>query len=400
MPICKKAITGNDISVNISQQTACGLIDANPVFSEVDRVSGKPERTNNYTKSAQVKKGRQARVNVKESETLETTIEFEVNENMVGYLENAFYNDFTTFFDYTATATIDIDNTANTITDSANGFTGLEAGQWVFVSDADSVEIDAKSFYIESKTNDGEIVVTAGQLAAIETGITGTFKATMLRTGDKTKYLTIQRRVKNLNAVADDTDFETQIDALVGSLSLTVPASGILTGSLALTAASIASEKLKITGQTDTAYVQKEVLSSCDAVDTSIWIDFSKTDAGFTTFSMELNNNVQTIQQAGLCTPGAIAAGTLTAGGDLGSIAFEENPLREVYKYNEGERFAITIPLKTPEGNSIYLTVRKALYTEATIPDGDEVIETSGTYDAEEDLYQTTVQLDMNFSHE
>ncbi len=389
--------TGNDFGVFYSQQDICGQLNDSPVFEKADdRTGGKPEDVTNFEVSNRVKTNKQAKKQVKVGKAYEASIEFELTPKTAKLLENAFYNSYTTFIDYTA-STIEVDSVLNKITDSANGFTDIQSGQWIFISGSSTGAVN-QSYYVTNKVSDGELDIHIGQIVFGSTGETLTVKGTTLRTGSENKYLTTQKRVRNATSPEDATSYVTFYDGLIGSLSLTVPPSGIMTGSISITHKNRLPGTGKIFDQSDSAVTEYDVGSSCDGLDNDIYIGFDKTETAFTEFGLELNWNLSSIDKAGKCGPGVIDSTTLSASGALNAISFEDNPLVEIIAYEDGTRRSVTCPIKFPDGKRMYITIRQFLYTENTQNDGgDEVTQSSGTYAAEEDSFGTTVQVDLDF---
>ena len=81
-------------------------------------------------------------------------------------------------------------------------------------------------------------------------GDTITLGGTMLRSGNTPHMLTVQGRDEHTGAT-NNTDYRTQIDTVVDTLSITVPQTGIMTGSATLISAQQLPDLEPITGQTD-----------------------------------------------------------------------------------------------------------------------------------------------------
>lgn len=387
--LCPKAIVGNDISMHITPQADCGVIDPNPVFEEFQRTSGKSEKTPSYTESSAIKTNRQGRQQIRDGVEFAYTLETELSIQTIKYFLGGLSADILPEVDIDGATTISFDSVDNSINDSAGGFTDVQAGSWMFV--------DGEPYYIESVVDSTKVIVTSAQpLTDVAAGNPTDVNVRTARSSTNDALYTVQKRIKDTSQPGGIA-YITQTDAVINAFNMTLPPRGIVTGSFGFTAADQIDGFSEVSGQSDVTVTpeMKEVMGAVDAIN-NIWIDFSKENVGMTEFSLDVDNSLTTQPQAGNEGPGSISLGTIVATGTLNSIALENNPLSEISKYEDGVDFAASIPFKFPNGDMMIVTMRNMKYTENTQNDGgDEIVVSSGTYAAQEDEFGTTVQIDI-----
>lgn len=389
---CLKSITGNDISMHVTGQALCGVVDSNPEFEEYQRTGGKSEKTVTYVQSGVIKTNKQGRNNIKDgSEYGPYTLETELSKQSIQWICAGLRCAEFTEVDYTA-STISFVSADNSINDSASGLGDVAQGAWLFV--------DGEPYYIESVVDATKVIVSSAQpLTDIAEGASTVVKSSMARSADNESLFTVQKRIKDLSAPQNSTAYITQTDALINAFNLTLPSRGVVTTSATFTAANQLDGKAPIAGQTDRTLdaARIAVMGAVDAID-NIWINFAKANVGMADFSLDVDNALSSVQQAGNPGAGAISLGGIAATGSLNSMALETNPLAEIEKLESGTRFSLSVPFKFPDGSMLIVTMRKCVYTEVTQNDGpDEIVQSSGTYAAEEDSFGTTVQIDTLF---
>jgi hypothetical protein len=390
-------IQSNQTEVFIAKQSQCGTVDAAPVFKLLNRTDGIYKKTNSYFQGAGVKKSRQARKQILDNKDFAAEFPFELTSDMTRYLEEALFSSFSTYVELTA-VDLDFDNTLNTITDNALGglFTGLVAGQFVFVSGSSVPAFDG-SYYIESVIDADTLQVKAGNILTSNASVVSDVKGALLRSGSDRKYLTVQNRYPRDSAPVDSTDFETLLNGVINSFNLTLGTSGAVTGSYNVIGGTEVQGLEKLAAQTDTDPSTDCSVAAADAVE-DIWIDFNQTDIGASDATIEFANNVAATQRAGKRGSHVLSEGDVTCTGTLNTIALKSNILSEKTKSDNVVSFSLTLPFELDNGLKVFVTVRNCIYTDVTMnASGNELVLNSGTYAGQEDEYGCTVQIDTNF---
>lgn len=382
-------INSNAYSVHLHKQDACGTIAENPAFKKFRRVSGKARTTNNFTESTETKTSRQARKQILDSKEQGAELEFVLTEDLVTYLENALYGNFSILTTLNLTD-VTLDDITDQITSVTGGFSALSDGQTVFVS-VDSLGLN-EGYHIAQVVNDNTIQLTAGSLGTVSgSGLTAVIKGSMLRSGNSKKYLAVQTRI-------NDVAVETVYDALVNAISLTIGQTGEITGSLSMNAAKRVTGAFA--GQLDLVEDTSDVLVSQSAMKYIILNHLVNTDAGVSDMTVELSNNISVTQRAGSLASNVIAESNITCTGSLNMVVSAASPTAEYLKYLNQDTFSITVPLvvDADANKLLYITLNNCTYTEQDQNDsGNEIVISSGTYAAQEDVYGTTIQIDKNF---
>lgn len=393
------SLNGTDFSVGITQQAAQGSVDASPVFTPYRRTSGKPEKTVGFTNSNEVVTGRQAQKQILDTIAYEYTLEGELTQEKKAFLRNALFSDTHSPVAITANTNLAFDSTLNEITDAgASGilFTNVKVGQWIFVTGSSNPDLNIR-YYVTDKP-DSDTLSVVNVPATLGAGDAITIVGTMLRSADTTSLVTLQKTVTNTSAVADDLDYITQIDALIGQLVLTLPPTGIVTTTLGVTAAEQLAGVLKISGQ---SYASEDTSIPISAVtDTDgIYLNYVQADADLTEMTVDFNSNLSSINQAGNLGAKCVVPKTVTCTGTLNAIEKTDNPLRFQTLYENATRFSLSTAFIWSDGREMVVTMHQCVFTDGSQPDGaeDDAL-FNGTYAAEkDDVFGTTLQIDTNW---
>jgi hypothetical protein len=385
-------LNSNGFAVYLHKQTDCGVIGPNPEFKLFRRVSGKARTTQSFIESSETKVSRQARQQIADTKEFGAELEFVLTEDLVGYLENALYGTFSTLTNINLTD-VDFNSTTLEISSVTGGFLGLPQQGYVYIEFAAPEDFLSNFFYV-TVIDDNTLQLKPSTLFGDLTGITATFKASTLESGKENKYLAVQTRVgEGVNEAV-----ETIQDCLVNNLTITVPTSGEITGSLGLVGSS--ATDIKYAGQTDAAPDTSDVLTATNSLSKVIVDHIEGTDAGVSEFSLEFNNNVSTTNRAGFATSNVVTPSNITVTGTFNTIAESGAPFSEYDKYKAGQDFAITIPLvvSSTDNKLLFVTIEKAKYTALEQNDsGNEIVVNSGTYAGQESAGGYTVKIDKNF---
>lgn len=386
------ALKASSAELFITEQAVEGQVDANPVWDKARRTDGRVTQQNSFEKSSELKQNLQGQKNTLTDVAFNNTFSIEITQNVMLFARSVLMNNTETPVSVTA-STIAFDATGNKITDSGNGFTDVVTGQWLFVSGATNTELDG-AYYVTNKVNNGELDVVS-VVADEAAGASITVEGTMLRSGNTPQLLSVQGRDPHTGAT-NDTDYKTQIDAVVEALSIAVPETGLLTGSSNLIAATQLPTLEPIAGQTDNPTDDSDVLGS--AMDfMGFFPDQVQGENNFTDVGIDIIRNTGTQSAAGKLGAKCVAQDVIGVTGSLTSIRKAADPAAEEGKYDNSQRFSMSFGFEWPDGKYLIVTMRQMIYTDGSIASASpEFANFAGTYDAEEDSFGTTIQFDTN----
>ena len=392
------SLVGSDFGVGITQQATQGSVDANPEFVTFRRTSGKPEKVVGYTTSNEVVTGRQAQKQLIDTVTLEYTLEGELTQEKKEFLTNALFAETLTPVNISGSTNIAFDATANEITDAgASGslFDDVNVGQWLFVTGSSNAALNIR-YYVTAKP-DADTLSVVDVPVTLGAGDAVTIKGTMIRSGDTTSLLSMQKTVTDTTAVGDKA-YITQIDALIGQFILTLPPTGIVTTSYGITAGQQLDGDEAISGQSYATEDTSNVISAVTDTD-GIYLNYVQADADLTEMTIDFNSNLSSIPQAGRLGAKYVAPKTVTCGGTLNAVEADDNPLRFQTYLENSTRFALSVAFTWPDGRQLVATQHQCLFTSGSQADGAEDDSLfNGTYAAEKDsTFGTTLQIDTSW---
>lgn len=388
------ALKASSADVFITKQAVEGQPDANPAFDRVRRTDGRVTQQNSFEKSSELKTNLQGQKNTLTDVQYNNTFNVEITQNVMLFAESVLMNNTNVGIDIEAN-TIAFDATLHQITDSANGFTDIVAGQWLFIKNASLEELN-KPYYVTEKISDGvlQVVNVPTDLAA---GDNIGLAANMLRSGNTAQLLTIQGRDPHTGAT-NGLDYKTQIDAVVDALNFAVPQTGLLTGSATVIAATQLEGLEPLAGQTDNPTDTSDVLGA--AMDfAGFYPNQADVDNNFADVTIDIIRNTGTQSVAGKLGAKCVAQDVIGITGTLTSLRRADDPAQEESKFDNQERFSMSFGFEWPDGKFLMITMRQMIYTDGSIASASgEFANFAGTYDAEEDEYGTTIQFDTNIT--
>jgi hypothetical protein len=391
--VADRSLSGSDISVFTSPQTAKGVIDTSPVFDQFRRVEGKPVKTVAYTNSNEVKTNRQARMQIQESTTNAAELSFELNESTALYLDAMLHGNKV---DNSVAPAVTIASDADGFTDSANGFTGLIVGDWFNITGFADSSIDG--FYrISVKNSDGDIETLPVPPAVEAAGASVTIESQKTSSGSDPTYFTVQTRTLDKSA-SGDLSHDTFLDAVINTGALEIGETGIVTGNFALNIESLVSGNAAIAGQTDSAIDTSSVVSSTNNI-TAIYVDGIDSACEVKSFGLEFNNGYSEDRSAA-CSGARYAFGDIEVSGALVTRAVISNTFLWRDKYRNSTPFSIAMLVEF-SGTTRWMIIElmQALVTDHSMADGSNVIASNDmTMTLEEDsVTSKTVQIFRNF---
>lgn len=388
------ALKASASDIYITTQEVKGTIDATPEFTRNRRTDGRISQQNTFEKSAEIKSNLQGQQNTLTDVEYNNEISVEVTQNIKQFIPSVLMDNGDATPASVTASTISFDATGDTIDDSGSGFGDVEDGQWVFVTGATDPTLNIP-YYVVTAT---AASLTCANVPADEAAAASiTVEGTMLRSGNTTSLLSIQGRDIHTGAT-NDLDYKTQIDAIVDALNITTPASGIMTGSATLIAATQLAGLEPISGQTDAADDTSNPLGSANGYSGFFPDQVAEVDKTFVDISFDIVRNTGTQNAAGKLGALCVEQDVIGITGTLTSIRKADDPAVEESKFDNSQRFSMSFSYQWDDGNKMVITMRNMLYTDGSIPSASgDFANFAGTYDAEEDSFGTTIQFDFNF---
>jgi hypothetical protein len=391
--VADRSLSGNDISVHLSPQSAKGSINATPAFDQFRRLEGKAAKVVSYVTSNEVKTNRQARMQIQDSITHAAELGFELNESTAKYIDGLLHGDSV---DNGIIGQTTVAATASGFTDSGSGSDALIVGDWFKISGFADGTIDG--FYKISVLNSpGDFDTLPVPPATEVAGASVTIESEKTSSGSDPTYYTVQNRTVDKSA-AGDIAYDTFFDAVINTGSIEVGETGIVVGTFGLNIEELVDGVALISGQTDNAIDTSEAVSSINNV-TTIYVDGVDSECSVKSFSIEFNNNYQGDRSAA-CDGERYAFGDVESTGSLVTRAVISNTFDWRTRYRNSTPFALAVLIEFSDGNWLIIEIMQALVTEHTMPDGSNVIASNEmSYAAEEDDVTTkTVQMFRNFA--
>lgn len=388
------ALKATSAEVFLTEQAIEGQVDASPIFDKVRRTDGRVTQQNTFEKSSELKANLQGTKNTLTDVGYNNTFSVEVTQNIMLFAKSVLMNNTELPLDLEST-TVTFDSAANTIVDAGAGFTDVVAGQWLFVNGSNDPAINIPYYVLEvvDPTTLNVVNVAADEAAGANIGISGV----MLRSGNTAQLLTVQGRDDHTGAT-NDTDYKTQIDAIVDALNIATPQTGLITGSATIIAATQLPDLEPIAGQTDAPVDNSDVLGS--AMDfAGFFPNQAAQDNNFADVTIDIIRNTGVQSVAGKLGAKCVAQDIIGITGTLTSLRKATDPAAEEGKYDNSKRFSMSFGFQWADGKFLMITMRQMIYTDGSIASATgEFANFAGTYDAEEDLFGTTIQFDTNIT--
>lgn len=389
-----EALKSKDSDIFITTQATVGSVDATPEWTKVRRTEGRLSRQNTFEKSSEIKTNLQGQKNILTDVSFANDATIEITQNLMEFVPSVLMDNGAATPASVTASTISFDDTANTIADSGTGFGDVEDGQWVFVTGATNPLLNV-AYYVVTATS---ALLTCAEVVADEAASASvTVQGTMLRSGKTKQLLSLQGRDTHTGAT-NNLDYTTQIDAIIDAMNISVPSTGILTGSATMLAATQLSGLEPISGQTDAAEDTSNVLGAAIDYKGFFPSQAAEVTKNFIDVTFDLARNAGTQPAAGKLGALCIEQDVIGITGTLTSIRKATDPAVEETKYNNSTRFSMSFLFGWDDGNQLVITMRNMIYTEGSIASSSgEFANFAGTYDAEEDSFGTTIQFDTNF---
>lgn len=383
---------GSATTLHMTAQTVKGSMNTSPSFKEFESTGGRLGFVTGYVKSQTIRGDGQSTNNVKNDVTLNSEISFEVTEDLIDLIPSVLRTSATpSLVTYPAGSALESDSVTNKITHATtNIFSGIELYSFAFVE----INGEVESVYVTSINTDKN-ELTCKNVVNSRTG-PGDVKQRRFLSGKSANLLTWQEREEDGSVSVGDHSYATQVDVLVNTLSLTIPTSGPVTGTIGLVAGYQVDGDKKITGQTDVTPSPRTPLSNLDMA----WVPemMSGVNTKFTDVNIDISSNSEAIPAAG--SEGVLdnTVNTITVTGSLNSITVASAPRIEQIKQADGVRFAMAYEFTFEGGKKMVISCPKMIYTEGSRERANDTTASfSGTYDVETGSLGSTLIVDTNY---
>lgn len=382
-----RAVNANDISVYITPQTTKGVLDNNPAFDYVRRLSGTAKRAISYTESGEIKTNQQGKQQVQDTVSYSTEISSEITQQTKDFLIAALHCETE---DNSITAT-DIAATATGFTVPSNTF---EAGGYIFVSDFTDND-NNRAYYVTSVS--GSSVVTSPAPASTESaGASITIASQKATSGTSRYYFGVQGRLVDLSATGD-ISYRTHVDSQFDALSFEVPETGICTSTGTLVSEILLAGDAAVTGQTDNARDTSDAVSAVNTVK-RFWVDGADSDCEIKSMSLEIANNLQEDRSAG-CNRVGYEGRSFAATGSIVTRALISDARKWQRRYENGTRVNFAVEIEWTDGKSMIVVVEQAPMTEHEMPtEANAIASNTLSFSCEESIANgKTISVYSNF---
>lgn len=253
--VTDRQLSGGDWRFYLSPQTNQGAVNASPVWQPVRRTDGGLDENITYTQSAEVSLDFNPSAQIQDGRELTSELSFELTKQTVGYLLAAIYGT-----EVTVTATAD--TVASTVTGFTGTPTGLNVGDYVFVSGFDAPNEGLNRTYrVTDRPTATSISTSPAPVAAVAAGDTVTVQTSRTTNANDATYFEGQERVID-QSKAGNIDYQTVYDGLINAFTLEIGESGVITGSQTIQFGNKEPGTSLISGQTDAAALSDAPLSA------------------------------------------------------------------------------------------------------------------------------------------
>lgn len=383
-----RSLNANDISVYTSLQTEKGAVNANPVFSQARRLSGKPKRTIAYTQSGEIKNNQQGKQQIQDTKTYPTELSTEISQPTKDFLIAAGHCET----EDNSITDVDIAATATGFTVPGHTFA---VGDFVFVSGLAETN-DNHGYYITSIAGD-DLETNPAPIATEAAGNSITVASIKSPNGLDKYYFTIQERMVDLSAAANDTSYRTYLDSQINSMTFEVPETGICTSTVSFVSELPVNGDIAVAGQTDAPNDTSDAVSSQNNV-AGFWVDGVNSNCNVKSMTLEINNNLQEDRSAG-CSRVGYDGRSFEATGSLVTKALISDSREWERKYEDGDDFSFAVELYWPDGKRMIVSIEQAVITEHDMEtEANAIASNTMSYAAEESLTSgKTITVYANF---
>lgn len=363
--VADRQIVGGDWKFYLSPQTAKGAINASPVFEPVRRTSGRFKKSISYTQSSEVSLDFNAAKQVQDTKELAAEISTEATKQSLALLISAIHGteQVISLTGTTFAATV------SGFTDSANGFTNLSVGDFIFVTGFANAALNI-TYRITAKASNGQISTYPAPAATATAGASVTIKCSKTYNANTPTYYTGQNRVVD-GASAGSVNYETPYDGIINQQTVEVGETGIITSTVSMMFERDSAATTSISGQTDSALAVDAPLSAVQNV-ANWYFDSLTALCVIKSTSLTINNNYQTDQAAG-CTP-RLSRGQFEVSFDGASRSTITDALKVKLLRDNGTRIAYGVEFDHGSGAKTVIYLPQVVLTEWDMEDGQNSI--------------------------
>lgn len=379
--VSNRLLSGNDINLYLSEQTAKGAINTSPIFTSVRRLDGAAKVTTSYVQSKAVKGNRQARTNVQERNDYGVSLSSELDQQGIRLLCAAIHSPAVVATTATSTG---VAATGTGFTSSA-AFAALTVGDYVWFTGFAGATINGL-YRITAKASSSAITTYPSPAATETAGASVTFTSRKFTSSNAQTYYAAQTRTYDASKAAN-TDYRTLYDSIIDSFSFEIPDSGIASYKLEMLSELKTAGTAAIAGQTDAAAATDTPISAVANI-SDFWIQGLTQLNEVKSLGMEIKNNYSKDVAAG-------SNGLRTAFGDLdisGKIAIRSMtsaPFTWRDYYEAGTAVSIAVRITHDTGVETTIVVRQSKVTDCSMANGSNAVANSEcSFMAEE--YATT----------
>jgi len=374
--------SSNRVKISIAPETVPGTADANFYDnSTVARLTGESLNGNlSYINSEEIRSDRQltdlVQVSLEASGDLNIELSYGSYDDLIESLMGSTFSTAAT--SYSATATVDADNTLN----SAAAFTTLPAkGQWIQISGRTNT---ANNGYFQvSKTVDptDSIITFEGTPLTIDATSEATTiaESAMLRMGTADQSFTVVKEFSDTSPVT----YFTFIGMRVSAMSLSFSVGAILTGSFSFMGQTYTASTTAPDGTVDneTPASTTPVMNSVGNI-ANIWFDGDDAFAAGTFFSsltLDVDGALRMQNAIGYLGSVGIGQGRFNVSGNI-SIYFKDLSVYD--KYINDTAFNLAFSVEDTAGNAYIFSLGNVKLESATVTAGgsDQDVMIDATY--------------------
>ena len=258
--VTDRQLSGGDWAVYLSEQTAQGSINANPVWQPERRTEGRIKSVPSYTTSAEVSLDFNPSQQVQDGRESTGEISFELTKQKISRLFAAIYGAETQVTETSVT----IAATATGFTSTDGSFTDVAVGDFIFVTGFVNTALN-RTYRVAAKADADTISTYPAPAATAAAAASVAVKSFKTANANLPTYFSGQNRVIDQSKV-NDIDFQTFVDGLINAFSVEIGESGIITGSQTIQFARKLDGTGAISGQTDAASTTDAPLSAVQNV--------------------------------------------------------------------------------------------------------------------------------------
>lgn len=353
---------GRDFTVAYLPQLTKGVVNTTPEFIPLRRTTGKPKVAIGYTQDDTIQVTNQGQEQIQDTKEYTMDVEASTSKQSIRLMMQAIHGDQVAFTNSSNLVAALVDG----LTVSATAYAALAVGDGFWITGFTNPLLN--TFYIvASKGGSNKIVTTIAPVATEAAGATVILTSNQTANDDLPTYNLVQRRTKD-NSAAGSVSYLTLYDAVIDTLSLEIPETGISKTNAAFKAEKRVDGNLLISGQTTAAITTDKAVSVVQNI-----IGFYVDGLSYTCIQKNLTidiNNGYSGDDAAACSR-QFARGQFEVSGSMAFRSRISNTLDWEVIYQDGTRKGLGV-LISHGGTSdqTYIWIPQAVITEHNQADG------------------------------